>query len=743
MLKLEKLSKFYYKSGNVGIGLKDVDLELDMGEFVVVTGESGSGKTTLLNVISGIDTYEEGELYLNGEETSGFSSKQWENYRNKNVAFIFQKYNLIDSYTVLQNVEIALILSNYDKENRRKRALELIERVGLLSHKNQKASKLSGGQKQRVVIARALAKDTPIIVADEPTGNLDSKSSETVIKLLREISKDKLVLIVTHNPDEVLDYASRMIRIFDGKVVNDKYLNSPVKTTNYELDLDLKQNKFSFGSILKIARQNILSIPKKTILSLFALSLFTFAFFCVYTLLFVDTSLEESLAFTPINFMSEKNRIIVIKDDRSAFTQNEIDEISKMNGILETVEESEVLDYNFSLMGDDEISIYLTAKPLKLWGGKDKISDGSMPSNKNEILLPAGYSYFFDIGDELKTEFSSPLKVSGFYKSSESYVESVFVKGEFFEELATHFKENKISLQSKGTLNLGDSTFPNMYVMYEDTFNGYLHPSSFNTFRYYMFKYCITENNLTQETCNSYYKDNTSIELNGKTIDIMFESNEISNLINDVYELNNNGGTPIKPEENNMFFFLPMDVYKNAFLTDEIVQISLFADTSIDARQLTKNLNKNDFIAFTPADVTTPDMAVFIFITKLIFAIFYSLLLIFVFFVTYLIMRNVLNSRKPDYAILRSIGSNKAINRKIIFAEILILTLVSFLICSIPVIILANIFKQNEVLAPAKYISPLDYFIITLIMCLFALMLSNSFNKRIFKNSIDSTLREF
>ena len=192
LLTLKDIGKIYVSEGNVAVGIRGVNLSFDRGEFVVVTGKSGSGKSTLLNVISGMDSYEEGELYINGEPTSHYMQPEWEEYREKYISFIFQDYNIIDSFTVLQNVELALMHIE-DKKERRARALELLERVGLSAQINQKGSKLSGGQKQRTVIARALAKDSPIILADEPTGNLDSVTSDEIVSLLHEVSTDKLL----------------------------------------------------------------------------------------------------------------------------------------------------------------------------------------------------------------------------------------------------------------------------------------------------------------------------------------------------------------------------------------------------------------------------------------------------------------------------------------------------------------------------------------------------------------------
>lgn len=219
MLKLENVSKIYYTNGIVATGISKVNLELNIGEFVVITGESGSGKSTLLNVISGIDSYEEGEMYINGKETSHYTEKDFEEYRKKYIANIFQSFNLINSYTVYQNVELVLLLNGYKRKQIKKKVLDIIDKVGLTKFKNTKVSKLSGGQKQRVAIARAIVKDTPIIVADEPTGNLDTKSAYEIIELLKNVAKDKLVVIVTHNIEQVEKYATRIIKMHDGKMI--------------------------------------------------------------------------------------------------------------------------------------------------------------------------------------------------------------------------------------------------------------------------------------------------------------------------------------------------------------------------------------------------------------------------------------------------------------------------------------------------------------------------------------------
>ena len=246
IIKLKNVSKYYYNKGVIASGFTKINLEFSMGEFVAITGESGSGKSTLLNVISGLDTYEEGEMYINGKETSHYGETDFENYRRRYIGNIFQNFNLINSYTVYQNIELVLLLNGARKSEIKDKVIELIKTVNLYKFRNTKVSKLSGGQKQRVAIARALAKDTPIIIADEPTGNLDSRSAKSIIKLLSEISKEKLVIIVTHNYEQVEDYVTRKIKMHDGKILEDKKIK--------DIDKNIKYNTNNYKNITKFEK---------------------------------------------------------------------------------------------------------------------------------------------------------------------------------------------------------------------------------------------------------------------------------------------------------------------------------------------------------------------------------------------------------------------------------------------------------------------------------------------------------
>lgn len=221
MLQLKDIKKDYFVAGEAVPALKGISLNFRKNEFVSILGASGCGKTTLLNIVGGLDKYTSGDLIINGKSTKEYKDGDWDTYRNHSIGFIFQSYHLIPHQTILQNVELALVIAGVDKEERRRRAVEALERVGLKDKMNSRPNQLSGGQAQRVAIARALINDPEIVLADEPTGALDSKTSVQIMELLKEISKDRLVIMVTHNPELAEQYSTRIIRLLDGLVTDD------------------------------------------------------------------------------------------------------------------------------------------------------------------------------------------------------------------------------------------------------------------------------------------------------------------------------------------------------------------------------------------------------------------------------------------------------------------------------------------------------------------------------------------
>lgn len=221
MLELKKIAKTYVTGDSKVQALKGISISFRESEFVSILGQSGCGKTTLLNIIGGLDRYTTGDLIINEKSTKEFKDRDWDTYRNHSVGFVFQNYNLIPHQTVLSNVELALTLSGVSKAERCKRALEVLEKVGLKDQVNKKPNQMSGGQMQRVAIARALINDPDILLADEPTGALDSETSIQIMELLHEIASEKLVIMVTHNPELAEKYSTRIVRLLDGNIIDD------------------------------------------------------------------------------------------------------------------------------------------------------------------------------------------------------------------------------------------------------------------------------------------------------------------------------------------------------------------------------------------------------------------------------------------------------------------------------------------------------------------------------------------
>lgn len=351
-LRLSNIGKIYVSEGNVTVGIRGVNLSFEKGEFVAITGESGSGKSTLLNVLSGMDTYEEGELYIEEQSTSHYLQPDWEEYREQYISFIFQNYNILESFTVLQNVELALMTIS-DPIERRKRAIELIERVGLKKHMRQKGSQLSGGQKQRTVIARALAKDSPIILADEPTGNLDSQTSREIIALLREVSKDKLLIMVTHSYDQVSEFATRHIRVYDGAVESDQVITEPETKEYPEEEKKGKASVLSNGLLL--GRSIFFAKPKLSTFLCFLLLIGTFGVFLI-TMFCGDAQLlfEKNYMFRPM-----EGRLVITSQDGSLITEEQLKGLADKYGAKRSTRYDYLYDMRLSdLTSEAEDSWY-------------------------------------------------------------------------------------------------------------------------------------------------------------------------------------------------------------------------------------------------------------------------------------------------------------------------------------------------------------------------------------------------
>ena len=271
MLELKNVKKSFKTGDFVQQALKGINLNFGDKEFVAILGSSGSGKTTLLNIIGGLDHYDSGDLIIKGKSTKKFKEKDWDAYRNNSIGFIFQSYNLIGHISVLGNIELSMTLSGVSSKEKKQRAMEVLEKVGLKEHAHKKPNQLSGGQMQRVAIARALVNNPEIILADEPTGALDSTTSVQIMELIKDIAKDKLVIMVTHNPELAEKYATRIVEVKDGLVINDT--NNEKEQGNSQQEYKLKKTSMGFFTALKLSFTNIWTKKGRTLLTAFASSI--------------------------------------------------------------------------------------------------------------------------------------------------------------------------------------------------------------------------------------------------------------------------------------------------------------------------------------------------------------------------------------------------------------------------------------------------------------------------------------
>lgn len=310
MLKLKNIKKDYMAGDSVVHALKGIDLEFRENEFVAILGHSGCGKTTLLNIIGGLDQYTSGDLVINGKSTKNFTDADWDSYRNHSIGFVFQSYNLIPHQTVLSNVELALTLSGVAPAERRARAVDALTKVGLGDQLDKKPNQMSGGQMQRVAIARALVNDPDILLADEPTGALDSDTSVQIMDILKEISEDKLIIMVTHNPDLAESYASRIIRLKDGLIVGDTEPYSSDDAEQPAVEAKGKKTSMSFLTALALSTNNLLTKKARTILTAFAGSIGIIGIALIMSLSngiqnYIDKVQEDTLSSYPVTIEAE------------------------------------------------------------------------------------------------------------------------------------------------------------------------------------------------------------------------------------------------------------------------------------------------------------------------------------------------------------------------------------------------------------------------------------------------------
>ena len=417
MLQLKNIVKDYVSGDTTVQALKGIDITFRDSEFVSILGQSGCGKTTLLNIIGGLDQYTSGDLIINGRSTTKYKDSDWDTYRNHTIGFVFQSYNLIPHQSVLSNVELALTLSGVSKAERRKRAVEVLEKVGLGDQIHKKPNQMSGGQMQRVAIARALVNNPDILLADEPTGALDSATSIQIMELLKEISKDRLIIMVTHNPELAEKYSSRIVRLLDGKVTDDTMPYEPTdsRVTENNKAKRVKKKKgtsMSFLTALSLSANNLMTKKGRTLLTAFAGSIGIIGIALILALSsgfqsYIKRVEEDTLSSYPIAieeeqvdyssmmsaFMGQHVGEASEKEDGKIYSNNIISEMLnsmmsqvKVNNLADFKEFIEDRDNGFDELVSDIQYGYSTT--LNIY--KEDTSDGIVQVNPSTVLDTIG-----------------------------------------------------------------------------------------------------------------------------------------------------------------------------------------------------------------------------------------------------------------------------------------------------------------------------------------------------------------
>lgn len=377
MLELKEITKEYDVAGSKQLALNKINIKFRQNEFVSILGQSGSGKTTMLNIIGGLDKYTTGDLIINGISTKEYTDHDWDIYRNHRVGFVFQSYNLIPHQTALQNVELALTLSGIGKEERRKRAIAVLKKVGLEKQINKRPNQMSGGQMQRIAIARALVNDPDILLADEPTGALDSETSLQVMDLLEEIAKEKLVIMVTHNPELAVNYSTRIVKLLDGQIIDDTNpFDGKEKNEKSTTSQGKAKTSMSFKTALSLSLNNLMTKKGRTLLTSFAGSIGIIGIALILSLSngiqkYIEKTEQETLASYPLTIQKESIDMSTLfqtltgHQEAKEYNDNKIHSINIMGDMFTTVtkevKRNNLKDFKKYLETDSNIKDYTSS----------------------------------------------------------------------------------------------------------------------------------------------------------------------------------------------------------------------------------------------------------------------------------------------------------------------------------------------------------------------------------------------
>ncbi len=770
LLQLQDIGKIYVSGKTVAVGIRGVNLSFDIGEFVAITGKSGSGKSTLLNVISGMDTYEEGELLVEGKPTSHYTQADWEEYRQKYISFIFQDYNIIESFTVQQNVELALMHIPSRRE-RRERALALIERVGLTEFRHHKGSKLSGGQKQRTVIARALAKDSPIILADEPTGNLDSQSAKEVIALLREISREKLVVIVTHSFDQVAEYATREIRVFDGKVEADDVLQraepKAVATTTEAPSSKTYQVRKGF----ELGLHRFIATPKLSFFLCFVMILAVIGSFFITSSLVTDMEIFQPQYI----FQNIDGRLVLVRHDGAPITESELAALQAQTGAASHLRHDALLDLSSAVTYRDGNKSY-SATVFFDYGGTYTPDVGRLPEAKDEALLYLPLSWQAVYGkDSLEKDTFEPfhgvqMKVCGvqYYKDNTQDAKVLLTPEgyEYYSTLCLFFVSNNsnhggssIEANVDITFNTPDTpsdSSPSYGPIYGgDIYQNFwfseirVDPSLqdgqayFHSYSYTHFAQQIANNTDTgctvkESTLGFRYRPQDGEEIKVEGLTLLYDKcaepvweNESAYSYDNFYYFGGSSDTLYVSQATLNALVAPQsEAYTQASL--------FFSDYDAAQAQILPLREKGYQAVLANATYTALETQILKVVMTIVMILLWALLIVFLGLFLVLCSSRAMMRGRGDLGILRSMGIPTDVIRISTYAQVL-LALVPALALLIACSVLIYSVPATNGFFPYMHLP--QYLVLILTSVVLALFIAKKYNKKMFSDSVRRTLK--
>jgi len=739
MLRLENISKYYYSQSGVSLGLHKVNLSFQQGEFVAITGESGSGKSTLLNVISGLDSYEDGELYVDGKPTSHFDDADWEEYRREKIAFIFQNYNLIDSYTVLENVESALLVQGCPKEELRSRALECIKKVDLLNRKNHRASELSSGQKQRLSIARALAKETPIIVADEPTGNLDSDNGEQVMHLLKNLSKEKLVIMVTHNSEQAERYVTRKIILHDGEIIADRDYQKAEAVTSAAEDKSTKVKAGIRENVIArmFAQMNIMSQRGKVFAIVTFMLVSTFASFVFLGSFFSNldetgTKIYDNSAY----FNSSDKRIVARHMDNSPIIEEDL-KVFRNTEYVEEVDRYDISNdmYYFYQPGQDyKISYHTNVTPddpndapngevvvLTAFNkfirsatciSEDSLAAGHLPEAYNQVVLYSndmsklGEQIVFYFSDQrnwgIDQRISITMTVAGLLKETNP---QVYFSEDFCKMMLFNTKLDDHIFIYGSTRRHADMTNA-VFTMNEELQPGTIRAS--NGF-------------LNQHMDDPYHA-------------IGYDQGKEWNIIK--CELSKDG-----TEDTSHVFEISKQDYETILGDLTTTQASLYIKDYAYAGDVIASLKKAGYDAISPIQVSSTKYDPAKVKERLVTLLISIVSLVVISLLEVVIVKSLLKLKKNDFIILRLIGLRQVVIQKINYFEMVFYETCA-IVLTIAAVTVLNLNHVTIIVNLVKYYRVQHYCILILFNLLLTLVIACRFNQYLGKHGKVTALNE-